>query len=297
MNQSAAGRDFGIVDSHVHIFPPEIVRLRAGYLEREGWFGLLYENPRALLIDAEQLIAALDEAGVERAVLCGFPWADDAVCREHNAYLADAARRYPDRLSWLGIVVPGSSDCERDARTCFELGALGIGEVNADAQGFDWRDADLLRPLVECCRSAGRPVLLHASEAVGHHYPGKGAATPDKLIEFLTHFPGVNVVAAHWGGGLPFFELMPEVRGVTRNVVYDSAASTYLYRSDIVRVVLDLVGPERVLFGSDYPVLRMDRFLARVKQTKWRGLAEERAMLRDNARRVFRIDEKVETSH
>lgn len=276
----------------MHIFPPEVVLRRADLLLREGWFGTLYENPRALLIDADGLIGAMDAAGVDHALLCGFPWVDPALCREHNAYLADAVARFPDRLSWLGIVAPGHAGAANEAQGCFEAGAVGIGELNADAQGFDWRDADRLRPLVEVCKVAARPLLLHASEPVGHHYPGKGSATPDKLLAFLTDAQEITVVAAHWGGGLPFYELMPEVARVTQNVVYDSAASTYLYRAAIFRTVLDLVGADRVLFGSDYPVLRMDRFLDRVDATTWRDEREQRAVLGENARRIFGIDLK-----
>jgi predicted TIM-barrel fold metal-dependent hydrolase len=84
---------------------------------------------------------------------------------------------------------------------------------------------------------------------------------------------------------------MPEIEAVTRNVVYDCAASTYLYRPDIFRTVLDLVGRERVLFGSDYPVLKIDRFLDRVRRIDWKDADEMRAVLGGNACRVFGIDE------
>ena len=84
--------------------------------------------------------------------------------------------------------------------------------------------------------------MLHASEPVGHRYPGKGTATPDRLLQVYRALPDLPVVLAHWGGGLPFYELMPEVAALTRNVVYDTAASTYLYRPAVFRTVLDVVG-------------------------------------------------------
>jgi predicted TIM-barrel fold metal-dependent hydrolase len=279
----------GVVDSHVHIFPPDVVNWRERYFQRDRWFETLYQNPRAKLIDVDALIAAMDEANVERAVLCGFPWSDPAYCREHNDCMADAVRRFPGRLSWLGIVVPGASDAERDVRACFEQGARGIGELNADAQGFDWREPKELRGLVDVCVQAQRPMLVHASEPVGHDYPGKGTATPDRLLAFVSEFRELTVVAAHWGGGLPFLELMPEIELACANVVYDCAASTYLYRPAIFRAVLDLIGPHRVLFGSDYPVLKMDRFLERVLALDWRDEHERSAVLSSNARRVFQI--------
>jgi predicted TIM-barrel fold metal-dependent hydrolase len=283
----APAPELGVIDAHVHIFPPEMVAERSPFIARDRWFELLYTNPKALLASAETLIAAMDEAGVERAVLCGFPWSDVGLCREHNDYMADAARRFPDRLSWLGILRPQDAGGPAEAERCFELGAVGIGELNADAQGFDWRETETLRPLVETCVERDRPLLLHASEAVGHHYPGKGTATPDKLLTFIEAFGELRIVAAHWGGGLPFFELMPEVGAATKNVVYDCAASTYLYQPKVFRSVLDVVGPERVLFGSDYPVLRMDRFLKRVQNLEWRDGREREAMLWSNAARIF----------
>jgi predicted TIM-barrel fold metal-dependent hydrolase len=109
------------------------------------------------------------------------------------------------------------------------------------------------------------------------------------VVRFLEHFPLLRVVAAHWGGGLPFFELMPEVARLAERVVYDSAASTYLYRFEVFRTVLDLVGPDRVMFGSDYPVLRQDRFLKRVYSTPWRDGDEEASVLGETARRTYRI--------
>lgn len=278
-----------MIDCHVHVFPPEVVAHRESYLARDRWFELLYQNPKARLVDAEALVAAMDTAGVDRSILCGFPWVDEALCRLHNDYMADAANRFPDRLSWLGIVAPTRHGAIPESQRCFEKGAIGIGELNADAQNFDWREINDLRNFVDVCVESDRPVLLHSSEVLGHIYPGKGTATPEKLVHFLASFRNLKVVAAHWGGGLPFHELMPEIELVTSNVVYDSAASTYLYKPQIFRTVLDIVGPDRVLFGSDYPVLKMDRFLNRVRQIEWRDQQEREAVLGLNAERFFRI--------
>lgn len=278
-----------VVDSHVHVFSPETVQHREKWLSRDVWFESLYANPRALLVSADMLIETMDAAGVDHAVMCGFPWASLDLCREHNDLMADAARQYPGRLSWLGIVPPAVEGAGAEARRCLEMGAAGLGELNADAQGFDWRDCVSIREVVETCIADGRPLLLHASEPLGHHYPGKGTATPDKVLSLCQSFPELLVVAAHWGGGLPFHELMPEVAKATANVVYDCGASTYLYNPQVFRSVLDIVGPGRVLFGSDYPVLRMDRFLARVRQVEWRNEDEASAVLGGNAQRVFGI--------
>jgi uncharacterized protein len=286
-----------VVDAHTHIFTPDVVRGRDAYVGRDLWFEHLYATPRALLVTADELLASMDAAGIGQSVVCGFPWHDPGICREHNDYLAEACAGSGGRLVWLGTVSPTNvQHAAVEAERCFARGAVGIGELNADAQRFDLSSTTHLTLVVDVCVAHDRPLLLHATEPVGHHYPGKGTATPDRILTFLENFPLLRVVAAHWGGGLPFYELMPEVARAASRVVYDSAASTYLYRFEVFRTVLDLVGPNRVMFASDYPILRQDRFLRRVRKTDWRDSEEAWSVLGETARRTYRIAPAEATS-
>jgi len=280
-----------IVDAHTHAFPPEWIADRVNHCRRDRWFGDLYEAPSAKMIDAVALMSAMDSAGVALAIACGWPWLDPGLCREHNDYLAGAARTSNGRLAWLGIVAPTSSDAAAETERCLALGASGIGELNADAQGVDIAKPGFLADVVAVLTASERPLLLHASEPVGHRYPGKGTATPDRLLTFLSANPELRVVLAHWGGGLPFYELMPEVATHTRNVVYDTAASSYLYRPGVFRAVLDIAGRERVLWASDHPVLGMGKFLERTQRLAAIHPHEWAPVMSDNARRVYRLDD------
>ncbi|MDQ3226345.1 MAG: amidohydrolase [Chloroflexota bacterium] len=282
-----------VVDAHTHAFPPEWVADRTRHCTRDRWFGELYETPSAKMIDARELIGAMDAAGVAQAVVCGWPWADPSLCQEHNDYLADACAASAGRLAWLGVVSPAAPGAAAEIERCLTHGAAGIGELNADAQGFDVANPHVLADVASVLTGAGRPLLLHASEPVGHRYPGKGTATPDRLVDFLTVYPDLTVVLAHWGGGLPFYELMPEVAAVIHNTVYDTAASTYLYRPGVFRTVLDLVGPHRVLWGSDHPVLGMGKFLDRTRRMGGIRSDERDLVMAGNARRVYRLHDTV----
>lgn len=275
-----------IVDAHTHLFPPAFIRDRAALAAREPWFGLAYGDGRARMATAEDLVASLDAAGIDGAVACGWPWRDLGLCRAHNDYLLDAARRYPERLRALAIVPPADPRAAAEAARCLDAGAAGLGELNADAQGFDLAAPAALAPLADLLTVRGRPLLLHASEPLGHPYPGKGTATPEKLVAFLLAYPALRVVAAHWGGGLPFYELMPEVAAAARNLWYDSAASTYLYRFDVFPRVAALVGPARLLWATDYPLLKQAPFLRRTRAAGLDAPALA-AILGENARRVY----------
>jgi hypothetical protein len=283
-----------VVDAHTHLFGPDVVRGREALLGREPWFGALYANPKAALAGETDLLAAMDEAGVETAVACGFPWSDPGRCRAENDVLAEASRRGGGRVAWLASVSPKHGPgAAQEAARAFALGASGLGELNSDGQGFDLADPAALAPVALACIDADRPLLLHASEPLGHAYPGKGTATPDKLLAFVGAFPDLRVVLAHWGGGLPFYELMPEVAAACANVWYDTAASTYLYRPAVFRAVLDVVGPAKVLWGSDYPVLGMERFLRRSRDEAGVRADEAGALFGGNARRVYALPERA----
>ncbi|MFT4036770.1 MAG: amidohydrolase family protein [Thermomicrobiales bacterium] len=282
-----------IVDAHTHVFPPEWVQDRTDQVRRDRWFGELYEAPTAHMIDAPGLLAAMDAAGVAQAVMCGWPWRDPAHCRAHNDYLAESAAASAGRLAWLGIVNPAEAGAAAEVERCLKMGAAGIGELNADAQGFAFEAQHDFADVAEVLTRAGRAAMLHASEQLGHAYPGKGSATPERLLNFVMAHPDLKIVFAHWGGGLPFYELMPEVAALTANVSYDTAASTYLYRPAVFRAVLDVVGPERVLWGSDHPVLGMGRFLRRTLRDGALKAEEIGPVLAGNAARVYHLPEIV----
>jgi len=280
--------DLPVVDAHTHLFPPEVVAHRQRFLDRDPWFGQAFGHPAAKTAAVDELIASMNQAGIARSIVCGWPWRDLGTCRAHNDYLAAVGREYPDRISWLGIVNPVDAGAAAETLRCAELGAAGIGELNADGQGFDWNEPKHLRAFADACIKLDLPALIHTSEPVGHVYPGKGQATPEKLLTFFAVYPELRVIAAHWGGGLPIYELMPEVALLTKNVVYDTAASTYLYGFGVFPVVERLVGAERILFGSDFPVLKQRRFLRRVTES---GLSPDALVdiLCGNASRVFRL--------
>jgi predicted TIM-barrel fold metal-dependent hydrolase len=277
-----------VIDAHTHAFPPDCLADRAGYLARDFWFSRLYENPKSKLTTERELLESMATAGVQRSLVCGFPWRDPGLCREHNAWLAEVCKQHPGRLDFLAIVKPDDPDAARDAADALAAGAVGIGELNADAQNFDLEAPGAHLDLMETCKAHRAPVMLHTSEPLGHAYPGKGTATPAKLVTWLNAFNDQPVVLAHWGGGLAFYELMPEVHQVTRNVVYDSAATTYLYRPEVFERMAELVGHDRVLFASDFPVLGQRRLLAQVTER----LGNEpwfATLMAGNAERVYRL--------
>jgi predicted TIM-barrel fold metal-dependent hydrolase len=211
---------------------------------------------------AEDLIEAMNQTQVSKAVVMGMGWANREVAREANDYILESASKYPERLIGFCSVNPAwGAEAMLEVERCARGGAKGIGELHPDTQDFDITQPADLAPLMAWAKGQGIPVVVHSSEPVGHQYPGKGATTPEKLFRFIENFPDNTIICAHWGGGLPFYELMPEVPEVLKNVYYDMAASPFLYGPQVVDTVAGLVGPDKILFGTDYPLIKPQRML------------------------------------
>ena len=272
-----------VVDAHCHILP-ESFRERYGELAaKDATFAALFPRPNPKMATGEGLLEAMEGAGVSHAVVMGMGWKTQEVAREVNDYLAEEAAKEPGRLTGFGSVNPAwGKEASAEIRRCADMGLRGVGELHADTQGFEIADADTMGPVMGQLRELGWPVVVHSSEPVGHVYPGKGSTTPDRLYRFIEAFPENVIVCAHWGGGLPFYYMMPEVPKVLSNVYFDTAASPFLYGPEVFERVAQLAGAERILFGTDYPLINHRRLLRQVLEG---GLpeAELRAILGGNA--------------
>ena len=95
-----------IIDFHTHIFSKKIRENREKYFIPEPAFKLLYTSPKSKLLGVSEIISSMDEQGVDKSVIFGFPWKNSDIFREENDYILDAVERYPDRLIGLCCLDP-----------------------------------------------------------------------------------------------------------------------------------------------------------------------------------------------
>ncbi len=281
-----------IIDFHTHVFSPRIKKNRRQYIDSDPCFAILYSNNNAKLATADELIASMDKSGIDISVIVNIGWTTHELCVETNDYILESISRYPRRLIGFCAVQPRSPEAAiAEIERCVQGGIRGVGEMRPDMQFFDFRDETVMEPLVEVMRKHNLILLTHASEPVGHEYPGKGDITPEMLYSFITSFPDLTIVCAHWGGGLPFYALMPEVKQAMSNVFFDTAASPFLYSPQVYNQVAQLVGADRILFGSDFPLLAQSRLLNEIESL---NLPEETKslILSGNARRLLGIKDE-----
>ena len=263
-----------IIDGLTHILPPYFIENRDDAATRDTTFRELFANPKTRIAQAEHLIEEMDRSEVQRSVIAGFGWTDQDLAKRSNEYLLESATRHPDILIPLCSVNPLWPDdaATFEADRCLNAGAVGIGELHADTQGWANAPLHIIQDIMSVAKQHNAIITLHASEPLGHTYPGKGTMTPEKLVNLAITYPDNRFVFSHFGGGLPFYALMPEVRDSLKNVWFDSAASPFLYQPRIYASAINAVGPSRVMFASDFPLLGQRRALKHLRNA---GLSAE----------------------
>jgi len=254
---------------------------------RDATFAALFKDPRSRMATAEDVVKAMDEVGVDISVVMGLGWTDFQIAQEANDYIIESIRRFPGKLFGFCSVNPAwGNRAVTEIDRCASHGISGVGELHADSQAFDIASAEMMDPIMQITKRFDMAVLVHASEPVGHIYPGKGFTTPDKLEIFIKNFPDNTIVCAHWGGGLPFYALMPEVARDQARVYFDTAASPLLYASTIFAAVTDMIGSEKILFGTDFPLLTHNRVLGQIEESSLNQQDREN-ILGGNAKRIL----------
>jgi aminocarboxymuconate-semialdehyde decarboxylase len=238
--------------------------------------------------DYDIRIAEMDRAGIDVSIVSltcpNVYWGGEAVsvdaARESNDSMVEAERAYPGRIKWFTSLPWQYPDraIEELRRTC-DLGAAGV-MVLANVAGRSLTEA-AFEPVWEEIDRRGLPVLVHPAEppgadlmdmgrydlswSVGFMFDTTLAVARMMFDGFLDRFPNLQLIVAHGGAALPYlvgrFEKgdeveLPERRRMTlkptdylRRLWYDCLT----YDPGALRYLISVVGPDRVLFGTDWP--------------------------------------------
>jgi predicted TIM-barrel fold metal-dependent hydrolase len=281
-----------IIDIHTHAFPSAVRRGRRHFFQDEPAFELLYASPKARLAGVSETIAMMDAQGVDKSVVFGFPWRSADTFRRNNDYIMEAVVRYPDRLLGFCCLDPMHREAPAEVERCLKAGMSGVGELAFYASGVEDVCLECLDPIMALAESFDRPVMLHTNEPVGHLYPGKSPNTLAQISALVRRFSRNRIILAHWGGGIFFYTLLKkQMREELANVWFDTAASPYLYRPEVYRLALELAGNDKILLGTDYPLLEPRRYFKEMDQA---GLTAEqrKAVCGDNAARLLGLAKK-----
>lgn len=244
-----------IIDSHVHLYPPEVNRDPADWAttrQEPHWAALCTrrrQDGKAVqgFPSVDQLLRDMDAAGVTKAVLLGWYWESHASCVAQNRFYADCLRAHPDRLAAFATVQPKAGAVAfEEACRAMDDGLVGFGELSPHSQHFSLDDP-VWRQVLALAAEWKVPVNLHVTDPASRRYPGRVDTPLADFLRLAREFPATKFILAHWGGGLAW---SPEAAALP-NVWFDTAASPLLYGSEVWRKAAS----GRVLFGSDYPLV------------------------------------------
>ncbi|MEW6623643.1 MAG: amidohydrolase family protein [Bacillota bacterium] len=249
-----------LIDVHTHLLPEQISKNPQAFAEVDDYFGFLttpspFNTTVQCFASYQEAVRQMDLDGVDMAVIQGWPLIPHEYCVMQNDYTLEAMKAYPGRFLGFGAVNPTEGiNALREVQRCAGAGMAGIGELDPCGQGFSLRDENFLK-ICDLCVDLDLVMCIHISEPVGNFYPGKSSVSLADYVNLIQAKPLLKVILPHWGGGLPFYELMPEISAAFTNVYYDTACSPLLCSPAVYNATINLLGSEKVMFGTDYPLL------------------------------------------
>ncbi len=278
-----------IIDSHTHIFPQLVKQNRSLYFDNEPEFKLLYNSSKAKINNIDDLIESMDKYQVDISIICGFPWRTPEFTKKNNDIIIESVQKHPEKIKGLACFNAAWDGAAQEAKRCIDAGLCGAGELAFYLSGIDKEALKFLEPVMAVLKKQGDlPCMIHTNEPVGHQYPGKTPITAEQIYTLAKTFPENKIILAHWGGGIFFYNLMKKETKVTlKNIWYDTAASPFLYDSKIYDIAVAAGVIDKVLFGTDLPLLNPDRYYRDIDNSNINSL-EKKQILGENAARLFK---------
>jgi predicted TIM-barrel fold metal-dependent hydrolase len=227
-----------MIDCHTHVFPTKIAPRMTASIARD-----LGRDP-AGDGSVENLLAHLDQAGLRQAVCFTAALRPDQMIPANSWMLS--LRKSQSRLIPLGTVHPDHPAWESELVRLEESSIRGL-KLHPDLSGIPL-DSPRWNRVWEAAQ--GRfVVMLHMGPIAKG---GKTLSRPRDLATILRNFPRLEVIAAHLGGLYLWEEALEHLAG--KNVFMDTSCCPRLIDEQAFAAIVRRHDPERILFGSDYPL-------------------------------------------
>ncbi|MFN0305356.1 MAG: amidohydrolase family protein [Burkholderiales bacterium] len=286
----SAPYDIAAIDAVVNLWTPESVAVRPN---RDAFFGdkMHVRNDSLRGITLDEMLRRMDAAGIERAFVIatkvgrlGHP-----ACY-HIPYemVADAVNRHPTRFSGLTGLDPteGMPGVRAFERSVSEYGFIG-------AHGYPhWFELAPNHarwyPFYAKCVELDVPIQLQVGQSMIYDpgYRLRSVGQPITLDAIACDFPELKLIGIHIG--IPWHDEMIAMAWKHPNVYIGCDAHSPRYWPASFTHYINTFGREKVLFGTDFPVLDFERTRAEVEALDLRPEAK-RLLFRDNARRVYKL--------
>lgn len=237
-----------IIDTHAHIYPDKIA------LKAASSIGDFYHIDMDLDGTLGTLLARGEAAGVSRFLVhsVAVTWERSAAI---NDFIARSVAAHPDKLIGFGSIHPEHPELEKELDRMLSLGLKGV-KLHPDFQHFCLDDPAAIC-LFEAMAERNLPLLVHTGDT---RYP---YSEPQRMARALDAVPQLRAICAHLGGWSVWGEAWRILAG-RENVWVDCSSSLYAMDKELAAEVIHHYGPDRVFFGTDYPMWKPEDEIARV---------------------------------
>lgn len=245
-----------IIDAHCHIYPDKIAEKAAHST------GNFYDLPMKYDGKVSTLLECGEKAGVDKYIVQSVATTPKQVS-SINHFIAETVKMYPEKMIGLGTLHPDSEDIKGDVEELIKLGLHGV-KLHPDIQKFKLDDYRCLK-IYDLCEKNHLPILIHTGD---NRYD---YSNPNRLIPILEIYTELSVIGAHFGGWSIWNEASKKLCGF-KNFYVDCSSSFYMLDDETIKEIISRYTPDRVLFGTDYPMWDPDEELKRLRSL---GLSQE----------------------
>lgn len=283
--------DVRAIDAVVNLWTAEVHAIRPN---RDAFFGGKMGVKAETLqgVSHEEMLRRMDAAGIELAFLI----AVKAGSTQHRAghhipyeMVAEAVNRHPDRFRGLAGLDPteGMAGVRQLEKAVREYGFIG---AHFYPHWFELApDHARWYPFYAKCVELDVPVQLQVGQSMLYdpHHRLRSVGRPITLDAVACDFPELKLIGIHVG--IPWTDEMIAMAWKHPNVYIGTDAHSPKYWPPAFLQFINTYGQDKVLFGTDFPVLDFERTRNEIEALGLRP-GPRRKLLRDNAARVYGLD-------
>lgn len=280
--------DIKAIDAVVNIWTEEVKAIRP---PRDAFYGgkMKVSDETLRGLSHEDMLRRMDAAGIERSFLIAAkngPYQHRAAYHIPYEMVAEAVNQYPDRFSGLAGLDPteGMAGVRLLEKGVKEYGFIG---AHFYPHWFELApDHAKWYPFYAKCVELDVPVQLQVGQSMLYdpNYRLRSVGRPISLDAVACDFPELKLIGIHVG--IPWTEEMIAMAWKHPNVYIGTDAHSPKYWPEAFVHYINTFGQDKVIFGTDFPVLDFERTRAEIEALDLRPIPKKK-MLRDNALRIY----------
>ncbi len=288
----ADNHDYGVIDAVVNIWSEEALSHRPDW--GPDFFVGKMNAASGLMggMSLEAMIEEMDSAGIERAFLIaprtGRPGLPGCYHMPYSV-IADACEKYPDRFSGLAGIDPytGMNGVAEFADAVTNMGFVGAHlyphwyELAPDHAKY--------YPFYAKCCELGVPIQMQVGQSMVYSkdFPCRSVGRPITLDPVACDFPELKLIGIHVG--IPWHDEMIAMAWKHENVYIGCDAHRPKYWPDSFKHYINSFGQDKVIFGTDFPVLPFKRTVEDINDIGFKPEVR-RKLMRDNTVRIYGLE-------